>query len=112
MDTGFYSPHKTGGKIIMAAKRSLNDMTDKEWLNEYAKDMGYTFTIKVGNKTPYRLKKDGREHMFATLREARNLVLRDLHRYIGDHTTIVSPSGKVIEMSPADKRKLEAKKKK
>jgi signal recognition particle subunit SEC65 len=80
-------------------------MSDKEWLNEYAKDMGYKFEHKVGSKHPYRLKSKEHTYVFATLHEAKNHVLRDLHRYIGDHTTIVDAHGNVLEMSHADKRK-------
>ena len=85
-------------------------MSTKEWLKEYSKDLGYKFVDK-GNKKHYALvDRKGKATMYNTLEEAKNDLLRALHNYIGDHTTIVDAHGKVLEMSPADKRKLEAKK--
>ena len=94
----------------MAAKKSLDNLTDKEWLNEYAKDMGYKFEVKTGTH-PYVLTKGKEVIKFKLVREARNHVLRDLHRYIGDNTRIVDTDGNIIEDSPANIRKKAARRK-
>jgi hypothetical protein len=80
-------------------------MTAKEWLKEYAPDMGYKFKDKGNGKHYFLVNRAGKATSFETLEDARRFLLRELHQYIGDHTTIVDAHGKVIEMSPADKRK-------
>jgi len=80
-------------------------MTPKEWLKEYAPDMGYKFVDK-GNKKHYALvDRKGKATVFETLEQARNFILRAMHKYMGEHTTLVDEHGNVLEMSIADKRK-------
>jgi len=82
-------------------------MTAKEWLKEYAPDMGYKFKDKAsGGRHYFLIDKKGKAVAFETLEDARTFLLRALHRYIGDHTTIVDARGNVLEMSEADKRKM------
>ena len=87
----------------MAVKKSLN-MTDRQWLEEYAKDMEYKFIIRSG-EFPYRLIKGKDELKFKTQRDAKEHVMREMHRYMGDHTQIVDSHGNIIEDSPANIRK-------
>lgn len=81
-------------------------MTTKEWLKEYAPDMGYKFVDKSKGGKHYSLvNRVGKATVFETLDEAQRFLLRALHKYIGEHTTIVDARGNVLEMSEADKRK-------
>ena len=86
---------------------TVEKMTDKEWCAEYAPDMGYRFVVKTkANHHYWLIDRKGKATGFGTLVEVKNFLLRALHRYIGDHTTIVDARGKVIEKSPAEKRKM------
>ena len=68
-------------------------MSPKEWLKEYAKDMGYEVQFKDPKKGYYHyyLIKEGKAVEYPTIESMRNVVLRALMRYVDEHTTVSKP---------------------